>query len=192
MFSLPRITRTIIIANVALFILDSALGGAWSGWLALWPLGSGNFMPWQVLTYAFVHGSVAHVGFNMLGVYMFGADLERVWGERRYLTYYLFCAVSAAAVQLVISAFGANYGPTIGASGAVFGLLLGYARLFPHRMIMPLFPPIPMRAPVFVVLYGVLELFLGVTGTQAGVAHFAHLGGLAGGFFLMRYWKQWR
>lgn len=192
MSSLPRVTRGLIIANVVLFLLDGAMGGALSGWLALWPLGSGQFMPWQMLTYAFVHGSVTHVGFNMLAVYMFGADLERVWGERRYLTYYLICALSAALVQLAISSFGANYGPTIGASGAVFGLLLAYARLFPHRMVMPLFPPIPMRAPVFVALYGALELFFGVTGTQAGVAHFAHLGGLAGGFLLMRYWKQWR
>jgi membrane associated rhomboid family serine protease len=191
MFSLPRITQGIIVANVVVFVLGSTLGGALSGWLALWPIGAG-FMPWQMLTYAFVHASVQHIFFNMLGVFMFGADLERVWGERRYLTYYVACAVAAAIAQLAISAFGGSFGPTVGASGAVFGLLLAYARLFPHRMIMPLFPPIPMRAPVFVALYGALELFLGVTGTQAGVAHFAHLGGLVGGFLLMRYWRQWR
>ena len=86
---------------------------------------------------------------------------------------------------------GADY-PTIGASGAVFGLLLAFAMVFPQRTIIPLFPPIPMKAPVFVALYGGLELFLGVTGTQAGVAHFAHLGGMAGGFLLMRYWWKRR
>jgi membrane associated rhomboid family serine protease len=190
MFSLPRVTQGLILANVLVFVLDSALGGGLSGWLALWPLGDG-FMPWQMLTYAFVHASVQHIFFNMFGLYMFGADVERVWGERRFLAYYLACALAAAITQLVIASFGVAAGPTVGASGAIFGLLLAYARLFPHRMIMPLIPPIPMRAPVFVALYGVLELVLGVSGAQAGVAHFAHLGGLLGGFLLLRFWRRW-
>jgi membrane associated rhomboid family serine protease len=190
MFSLPRVTQGLILANVLVFVLDSALGGGLSGWLALWPLGDG-FMPWQMLTYAFVHASVQHIFFNMFGLYMFGADVERVWGERRFLAYYLACALAAALTQLVIASFGVAAGPTVGASGAIFGVLLAYARLFPHRMIMPLIPPIPMRAPVFVALYGVLELVLGVSGAQAGVAHFAHLGGLLGGFLLLRFWRRW-
>ena len=190
MFSLPRVTQSLILANVLVFVLDSALGGGLSGWLALWPLGDG-FMPWQMLTYAFVHASVQHIFFNMFGLYMFGADVERVWGERRFLAYYLACALAAAITQLVIASCGVAAGPTVGASGAIFGLLLAYARLFPHRMIMPLIPPIPMRAPVFVALYGVLELVLGVSGAQAGVAHFAHLGGLLGGFLLLRFWRRW-
>jgi membrane associated rhomboid family serine protease len=190
MFSLPRVTQGLILANVLVFVLDSATGGGLSGWLALWPLGDG-FMPWQMLTYAFVHASVQHIFFNMFGLYMFGADVERVWGERRFLGYYLGCALAAAITQLAIAGFGVAYGPTVGASGAIFGLLLAYARLFPHRMIMPLIPPIPMRAPVFVALYGVLELVLGVSGAQAGVAHFAHLGGLLGGFLLLRLWRRW-
>jgi membrane associated rhomboid family serine protease len=190
MFSLPRVTQGLILANVLVFVLDSALGGGLSGWLALWPLGDG-FMPWQMLTYAFVHASVQHIFFNMFGLYMFGADVERVWGERRFLAYYLACALAAAITQLVIASFGVAAGPTVGASGAIFGVLLAYARLFPHRMIMPLIPPIPMRAPVFVALYGVLELVLGVSGAQAGVAHFAHLGGLLGGFLLLRFWRRW-
>ena len=147
-------------------------------------------MPWQVLTYAFVHASVPHLLFNMFGVYMFGADLERVWGPRRYLRYDLICALSAAAAQLLVTSLTAAQYPTVGASGALFGLLLAFAMVFPNRVIIPLFPPIPMRAPVFVVLYGALELVLGVTGTQAGVAHFAHLGGLAGGFLFMRVWRR--
>lgn len=190
MFSLPRVTQGLILANVLVFVLDSALGGGLSGWLALWPPGDG-FMPWQMLTYAFVHASVQHIFFNMFGLYMFGADVERVWGERRFLAYYLACALAAAITQLAIASFGVAAGPTVGASGAIFGLLLAYARLFPHRMIMPLIPPIPMRAPVFVALYGVLELVLGVSGAQAGVAHFAHLGGLLGGFLLLRFWRRW-
>lgn len=189
MFSLPRVTQGLILANVLVFLLDRALGGGVSGWLALWPLGDG-FMPWQMLTYAFVHASVQHIFFNMFGLYMFGADVERVWGERRFLAYYLGCAIAAAITQLALASFGVAYGPTVGASGAIFGLLLAYARLFPQRMIMPLIPPIPMRAPVFVALYGVLELVLGVSGAQAGVAHFAHLGGLLGGFVLLRFWRR--
>ena len=191
MFSLPRVTQSLIIANVLAFLLQDVAGDALVESLALWPLGP-LFMPWQVLTYAFLHGSVMHLVFNMFGVYMFGADLERVWGPRRYLTMYLVSAVSAALAQLAVAGItGADY-PTIGASGALFGLLLAYAMVFPNRMIMPLFPPIPMRAPIFVGLYGLIELTLGVTGTQAGVAHFAHLGGMAGGFLLMRYWRAAR
>jgi len=120
---------------------------------------------------------------------MFGSDLERVWGPRRYLTYYLTCAVAAAVAQITVTSIASAYYPTVGASGAIFGLLLAYAMLFPNRTLMLLFPPIPMRAPVFVAVYGLFELVLGVTGTQEGVAHFAHLGGMVGGFLLMRFWK---
>lgn len=191
MSSLPPVTQALIVLNVLVFLGESLLGSAFISLLALWPLGP-NFMPWQLLTYAFVHGGLAHLLFNMLGVYMFGGELERVWGSSRYLTYYLLCALSAAAAQMLVAAVtGAMY-PTAGASGAVFGLLVAFAMLFPNRMIMPLFPPIPMRAPVFVTLYGALELIFGVTGTASGVAHFAHLGGLAGGFLLVRFGRGWR
>jgi membrane associated rhomboid family serine protease len=189
--NLPPVTRALIVINVLVFLGEVVSGGSVTSPLALWPLGP-QFMPWQLLTYAFVHAGAPHLVFNMFGVYMFGSDLERVWGPRRYLGYYVVCALSAAAAQLVVAGLtGASY-PTVGASGAIFGLLLAYAMLFPTRTIIPLFPPIPMRAPVFVALYGLLELLLGVTGTQAGVAHFAHLGGMAGGFVLMRFWKAWR
>ena len=191
MFSLPPVTQTLIIINVLVFLAEAMLGASVTSSLALWPLGP-QFIPWQVLTYAFVHAGLPHLLFNMFGVYMFGSDLERVWGPRRYLSYYLTCALSAATAQLVVASLTGAYYPTVGASGAVFGLLLAYAMVFPKRTIMPLFPPIPMRAPVFVAVYGVLELVLGVTGTQAGIAHFAHLGGLAGGFLLMRFWKAGR
>jgi membrane associated rhomboid family serine protease len=191
MFSLPPVTRALIVINVLVFLGEFVTGGSVTSSLALWPLGP-QFMPWQLLTYAFVHASVPHLVFNMFGVYMFGSDLERVWGPRRYVAYYLACALSAAASQLLVAGLTGAYYPTVGASGAIFGLLLAYAMLFPNRTIIPLIPPIPMRAPVFVAVYGGLELLLGVTGTQAGVAHFAHLGGMAGGFVLMRFWKAWR
>lgn len=192
MFGLPPVTKNIIIANALVYLLEVTLGNtSLISAFMLWPLGA-HFLPWQILTYAFLHGSVTHLLFNMFAVYMFGADMERVWGGRRYLIYYLVCAVAAALSQLLVNSItGAPY-PTLGASGAVFGLLLAFARYFPERKIILLLLPIPLPAKLFVVLYGALELVLGVTGTQAGVAHFAHLGGLAGGFLLMRYWKIWR
>jgi membrane associated rhomboid family serine protease len=190
MFAVPPVTQALIVINVIVFFAGGLLGAAPTFLLALWPIGP-NFMPWQLLTYAFVHSGLTHLLFNMFGLYMFGGDVERVWGTRRFLSFYIVCALSAAALQLIVTAVTGAYYPTVGASGAVFGLLLAFALLFPRRMVMPIFPPIPMRAPVFVALYGILELVLGVTGTQAGVAHFAHLGGLAGGFIYMRYWS-WR
>ncbi len=191
MLNLPRATRALIIANVAVYFAEAVWGGDSVALLALWPLGP-DFMPWQLLTYAFVHAGPSHLLFNAFGIYMFGGDLERVWGERRYLVYYLVCALSAAVAQTAVTSLTGTYYPTVGASGAIFGLLLAYAMTFPTRTLMLLFPPIPMRAPIFVGLYAVLELLLGVTGSQVGVAHFAHLGGLAGGYLLMRGWRGTR
>ena len=185
MFSLPPITLSLIVANVVAFMLQTLVGDEVIAPLALWPLGA-DFMPWQLLSYAFLHGSMTHLLFNMFGVYMFGSDIERVWGSKRYLTYYVVCAISAAVAQLVVAALTGAVYPTIGASGGVFGLLLAFAMLFPRRIVVPLIPPIPMRAPIFVAIYGAIELFLGVTGTQKGVAHFAHLGGMAGGYLWMK------
>jgi membrane associated rhomboid family serine protease len=126
----------------------------------------------------------------MLALWMFGSDIERVWGPRRFLTYYFACVVSAAAAQVLVAqmAGGPAY-PTIGASGGVYGVLLAFGMMFPRRMVMLVIPPIPMPAWLLVTLYGGLELLLGVTGTQAGIAHFAHLGGMAGGFLLIQYWR---
>jgi membrane associated rhomboid family serine protease len=191
MSSLPPVTRALIIINVVAFLGELMLGEALIGPLALWPLGP-QFMPWQIITYAFLHGGMAHLLFNMFGVFMFGSDLERVWGPRRFLAFYLVSAVAAAVTQLLVAVASGASAPTIGASGAVFGILLAFAMVFPRRIIVPLFPPIPMRAPIFVAIYGVLELVLGVTGTQEGVAHFAHLGGMAGGYLMLRYWRGTR
>ena len=188
MFALPPVTQALIVANCAIFFLYSLSRGSLGMAFALWPVGP-QFMPWQLLTYAFLHGGLSHLAFNMFGLYMFGGDVERVWGARRYLAFYLFCAVSAGVMQIIVTALTGDYYPTVGASGALFGLLLAFARCFPYRVVMPIFPPIPMRAPVFVTVFGIIELVLGVTGTQAGVAHFAHLGGLAGGYLFMRFWR---
>jgi membrane associated rhomboid family serine protease len=189
MFSMPPVTQVLILLNIAAFLMDSVVGDALMARLALWPIGSPYFGPWQLVTYAFLHGNLSHILFNMFGVYMFGSDLERVWGSKRYLQFYFASLLAAGITQEIVSyVTGARY-PTVGASGAVFGLLIGFAMVFPRRMVVPLIPPIPMRAPVFVAIYGALELVLGVTGTQQGVAHFAHLGGLAGGWLMLQYWR---
>ena len=188
---------TLVVANVAVFLLESAGGSRFlAGFLdtfALWPIGAG-FMPWQLVTYAFLHApdNLMHIGFNMLAVYMFGPDLERVWGTQRFVVYYFVCVVAAGIAQSLVTLGASDPYPTLGASGGMFGLLLAYAIYFPQRRLMLLFPPIPMPAWLFVTLYGLLELILGVTNTQSGVAHFAHLGGMLGGFLLLRRWHARR
>jgi len=187
---LPPVTRALILANAAVFLLQSFLPGLLIPF-ALWPLGP-YFAPWQVVTYAFLHGSLVHLFFNMLALFMFGRELEDYWGSRRFIVYYMASVLAAAAAQLAVTAATHSIYPTVGASGGVFGLLLAFAIHFPHQRITLLFPPIPMPAWLFVTLYGALELVLGVTGTQAGVAHFAHLGGMAGGALVILYWRSRR
>lgn len=198
---IPPVTRALLIANGAVFVLQWLLGDARLAAFMLWPLGSSDpylaggvgFQPWQLLTYGFMHGSFSHLFFNMLALYMFGAPLEQVWGEKRYLSYYLVCVVGAGLCQLAVgwwmTAGGADPYPTLGASGGIFGLLLAYGMLFPYQQVMLLFPPIPMKARTFVILYGVAELFMGFTGLAPGVAHFAHLGGMLFGWLMIRYWR---
>ena len=186
---MPPVTQSLLIANTVIFLVDQMLlGGLLSQWFALWPLGP-NFAPYQVVTYAFLHGSIMHLFFNMLGLWMFGAELERVWGPKRFLQFYMASLLAAAGMQLVVNMLLGSPFPTVGASGALFGLLLAFGMIFPNRVIMPLFPPIPMKAKTFVMVFGGLELVLGVTGTQSGVAHFAHLGGMLGGYLMIRYWR---
>jgi membrane associated rhomboid family serine protease len=193
MFPLPPATRNLLLINVAMFGLQ-LLGhdGSLERFFALAPFAADDFEPWQVVTYSFLHGNLTHLLFNMLALAMFGGEVERVWGPKRYVTYYFACVISAALAQLLVNALTGSAEATIGASGGVFGLLLAFGMLFPQRTIVPLFPPIPMPAWVFVTLYGVLELFLGVTGNEAGVAHFAHLGGMLGGYLLILYGRARR
>jgi membrane associated rhomboid family serine protease len=186
---LPPITQALILINVAMYCLDEALGGLLSMYMGLWPLQSGHFMPWQVVSYAFLHGSLAHIFFNMMGLWMFGSELERIWGSRRYMEFLLASVLTAAATQLLMSYVAGWHNYTVGASGGIYGLLLAFGMMFPNRTIMPLFPPIPMKAKYFVAIFGGVELFQGVTGTSSGVAHFAHLGGMLGGWLMLRYWR---
>lgn len=186
---LPPITQALLLINVAVFCIDIFLGPWFTQTMALWPVGSGLFLPWQVVTYAFLHGGFAHLFFNMLGLWMFGAELERLWGNKRFIQFYTASVLAAALSQLVLSALIGSQAPTIGASGGIFGLLLAFGMMFPNRQIMLLIPPIPMKAKVFVAVYGAIELIMGVWSPAGGVAHFAHLGGMLGGFLMIRYWQ---
>jgi membrane associated rhomboid family serine protease len=189
---LPPVTKALMLACVAGFCLN--LFVPLDRWFALWPLMSGHFMPWQVLSYAFLHGDTLHLFFNMLGLWMFGSELEQMWGSRRYWQFLLAAVLVAALSQLVITLLAGTNVPTVGASGALFGLLLAFGMLFPNRTIMPLFPPIPMKARNFVILFGGFELLMGVWG-GSGIAHVAHLGGMLGGWLMIRHWRRsgpWR
>ena len=151
-----------------------------------------DFRLWQLVTYSFLHGGLLHLFTNMFALWMFGTQIERLWGARMFAVYYFVCVIGAGAVQLLVASMTvAETGPypTIGASGGVFGLLLAFGMMFPNQRIMLLFPPIPIRAKWFVILYGAFELYAGITGTMTGIAHFAHLGGMLFGFLLIQYWR---
>jgi rhomboid family protein len=191
--------KSLIAANVVVFLLQGASNGGLEVPFALWPFqlidGQSYFHVWQIVTYAFLHDThnFTHLLFNMLGLWMFGAEIERYVGPRRLLTCYFASVVTAALTQLIVPAWlGAPPAPTIGASGGVFGLLLTYALMFPHRKVVPLIPPIPMPAWLFAALYAGVELFLGVTGSLSGVAHFAHLGGMIGSALVVMQWRHAR
>jgi membrane associated rhomboid family serine protease len=187
---MPPVTQSLLIANVVVFLLQTQTGNALEYWFALWPLSHG-FAPWQLVTYGFLHGGYPHIFFNMLGLWMFGSDIERLFGSRYFIAYYFACLVSAALCQLVVvSLAGGPAFPTLGASGAIYGLLLAFGMYFPRRMVMLIFPPIPMQARVFVIVFGALELLFGVMGPTGGVAHFAHLGGMLGGWLVIQFRRR--
>ena len=200
--NLPPVTRALLIANAGVFLLQNLLPGALFAPLMLWPTGMdawaqaagvSGFMPWQLLSYGFLHGNLAHLLFNMLALVMFGSQLEYVWGQKRFLTFFLVCIGGAGLCQLGVASWSVLEGgmpyPTVGASGGVFGLLLATGMLFPHQRVMLLIPPIPMKARTLAIVYGLVELYLGIAGTGSGVAHFAHLGGMLFGWLLIRHWR---
>jgi len=203
----PTITRFLLIANVLMFGLQKLTGEALYAHFALWPLGPDQivplhgaglgyvgFEPWQLITYSFLHGNFPHIAFNMLALWMFGAPVENALGPRRYTIFYFACVLGAAVAQLATVALfqPQDFYPTLGASGGVFGLLLAFAILYPQARVFLFLVPVPVPARVAVIGYMILELVLGVTGTQAGVAHFAHLGGALVGFALIQYWRAQR
>lgn len=207
--STPPVVKNIIIANCVALLATTLLpfGDELLARFALFNIESPFFHSYQIFTYMFLHGSISHLFFNMFALWMFGRQLEYELGSQRFFTYYMVCGVGAALLQLGVgyaeyqhavaaggmqSAMHLLYVPTVGASGAVFGLLLAFGVLHPNNVIMLIFPPIALKAKWFVLIYGLLELFFGLSGYQSGVAHFAHLGGMLWGLGLLYWWRKQR
>mgnify|MGYP002890336742 CR=1 FL=1 len=205
-FQTPPVVKNLIIINVLVYMATALLpvGDTIMQYCAL-SLGTPYFHTYQFITYMFLHANFEHIFFNMFALWMFGRTLEYELGSKRFLTYYMVCGIGAALLQMGVgyleySGAVADYGfraasqllviPTVGASGAVFGLLLAFGLMHPNAIIMLIIPPIPMKAKWFVVIYGVIELFFGISGRMPGVAHFAHVGGMLWGFLLLYYWKH--
>ncbi len=193
----PPVILNLLIANAMAYILQlmfpGSMGrvGVLEEYGRLYPIGSGFFYPWQLLTYGFLHSTQTffHIFFNMFVLFMFGRELEAEWGGRRFLAYYLLCIVGAGITHITYMGLtGAAY-PVLGASGGTFGILLAFGMRYPHREVMLIIPPIPMKARTLVIAIGVLEIYFGMSGVRTGVAHFAHLGGLLTGLILLLYWR---
>jgi len=192
----PPGVKHLLIVNILFFVAQTTpmVGNILEGLFVLFPpsfgigffpLEPGVFYPWQLVSYMFLHGGLGHLFFNLFALWIFGQQIEAVWGTKRFVTYYFLCGIGAAILHMIVAP-----NPVIGASGGVFGILLAFGMLFPNREIFLLFPPIPIKAKWLVIGYGAFELFNGVTSTMSGVAHFAHLGGMVVGFILIRYWKM--
>ena len=191
---IPDVVFVLLIANGLLYAVERFAPEFMLYHFALWPLDSGLFRPWQLLTYGFLHdlNSLYHIGFNMLGMWMFGRHIQPMMGPQRFLFYYLTCVIGAGIVQMLVAGLQGGAYFTVGASGGLMGILLAYALAFPNQTIMLLIPPIPMKAKYFVLLFALASVFLGVSGAVPGVAHFAHLGGMLVGFLLLQYWSRSR
>lgn len=183
----PPAVKHLLIINLLVFVALSTpvIGQFLFQYGALWPIGSGLFQPWQLVSYMFLHASFGHILMNLFALWMFGQSIENFWGTKRFTYYYFLTGIGAAILHMVVSGGGA---PTVGASGAVYGILLAFGMMFPERPIMLLFPPIPIKAKYFVAIFGGIELVSGLSRANSGVAHFAHLGGMLVGFLLIKYW----
>ena len=213
MSNVPAAVKNLIIINVLVMIMTSLGENFMYEKFALFYPTSPFFHWWQPLTHMFMHGGFWHLFFNMYTLYIFGSVLERVWGTRKFLIFYFVTGFGAALIHTGVEWIQMQYWmeqaaegssaalasihalkmtPTVGASGAIYGLLMGYAMLYPDSIMTLVFPPISMKAKWFVLIFAGIELLTGVTGTGGGVAHFAHLGGLIFGFLLIIYWKKKR
>jgi len=232
----PGVKNLLFINGIIFLVTKSIFTSEWTligqigaPFLSLYPIGSGAFFPWQIVSYMFLHGDLSHIFFNLFALWIFGQAIENLWGTRRFLIYYLLTGAGAAIFYMGVNMIEINmlkgelmsmgysstdlenYArlggisrdwpstlqqfvyksvvPTVGASGAVFGILLAFGMMFPNRYIFLMFPPIPIKAKYFVAIYGVIELLSGLSRTNSGIAHFAHLGGLVVGFALIKLWK---
>ena len=208
---MPPVVKNLIMINVLMYLITIITGNFMYENFALFYFKSPFFKPYQLVTHMFMHGGFTHILFNMYTLYIFGCVLERVWGSQKFLFYYFVTGIGAALLHMgvmylqlrgYIADFNAGdmfaqssiqsilVTPTVGASGAIYGLLLAYGMLFPDNIMQLIFPPVALKAKWFVIIFGALELLLGLSGRGGDVAHFAHLGGMIFGFFLILYWKK--
>jgi len=207
MNNIPTVTKNILIINVILFIATLVNENFMVGTFAMFYPASPFFRPWQVVTHMFMHGGFWHIFFNMYTLFIFGSVLERTIGSKKFLVFYFITGLGAAAlhtgvewIQYSSMAAAENVSgirtllmtPTLGASGAIYGILIGYAMLYPDSVLTLIFPPISLKAKWFALIFAAIELGTGVIGTSDGVAHFAHLGGMLFGWLLMYYWRKSR
>jgi len=186
----PTATIHLVIVNVIVYIATLINYEFMVGTFAMWPPTTPWFRIWQPVTYMFMHGGFTHILFNMYSLYLFGSAVERKIGTPRFLVLYFATGLGAAALNVLVQVLSGSVIPTVGASGAVYGLIVAFAMLFPQARMMLLFPPIPMSAKWMAIIFIGLELITGITGTQDGVAHFAHLGGAVVGFILIWIWYR--
>lgn len=208
---MPPVVKNLLLINVIMYVITMITGNFMYENFALFYFKSPFFKPFQLVTHMFMHGGFTHIFFNMYTLFIFGGVLERVWGSQKFLLYYFVTGIGAALLHLGVMYLqlqgyiaDMNAGdfmaraniqallstPTVGASGAIYGLLLAYGMLFPNNVMQLIFPPVALKAKWFVLIFGALELLLGLSGRGGNVAHFAHLGGMIFGFFLILYWKK--
>lgn len=211
MANVPTAIKNIIIINVLVMIMTMLNEDFMYETFSLFYPTSPFFHWWQPVTHMFMHGGFWHLFFNMYTLYIFGSVLERVWGTRKFLVFYFVTGLGAALIHTGVewiqmqswlgqaaegSAAALSFihalkmTPTVGASGAIYGVLMGYAMLYPDSVLTLIFPPVSMKAKWFVLIFAAIELLTGVTGTGGGIAHFAHLGGLIFGYLLILFWKR--
>ena len=192
MNNIPKAVKHIIIINLLMLVLTYLNNPLMSKWFALNPI-SFIWKPWQLVTYMFMHGGFGHLFFNMYTLFIFGSVLENVWGTKKFLTFYFVTGIGAALVNIGVQYLTGSFALTVGASGAIYGILMGYAMLYPDSRLTLLFPPVSMKAKWFVLIFAGIELLLGISNNPAdNVAHFAHLGGLVFAFLLLMFWKKRR
>ena len=190
MNNIPKAVKHIILINILMLVLTYLNNPLMSKWFALNPI-TFLWKPWQLVTYMFMHGGIGHLFFNMYTLFIFGSVLENVWGTKKFLTFYFVTGIGAALVNIGVQHLTGSFALTVGASGAIYGILMGYAMLYPDSRLTLLFPPVSMKAKWFVLIFAGIELLLGISNNPAdNVAHFAHLGGLVFAFLLIMFWKK--
>ena len=200
MFRITPIVKHFIIINVIMFALTLLAENFMLEKFALFYFNSPFFKPYQLISYIFMRGGFMHILFNMYSLYIFGSVLESVWGGKKFFIYYMVTGIGAALFHLfitylriesgVLDPYLASIIPMVGASGAIYGLLLAYGVLFPNNVLTLFFPPVSLKAKYMVFVFGGLEFLLGLGGSGDGVAHFAHLGGMLFGFVILMIWKR--